>query len=643
MLKRILHPRILRKNVALIVFGLIIYFILIASSKSESKIETGFGPNESGRRHANELSPFKWIENRRKTAFNMINGSEGSLNLFGLLKWTKKESKMSELEQNLLVKLEDAPLETRCRYMVEALYVANKDWTNNLMTKYHASEEVNDMLASLLGERVRIFDHCFLSGGLRVQDIMNKDSIISKDSSNVDSPENFMQKMFPFLRQGELIWPKMIDLRRKKELEVSSEAKTSSVNFWNNWIKSSKGKGIAISFGPEELSLFHKQLRVLSKLNNTLPIQVVTSGFEFTKAQSDQISNYAIDTGQEITLIDCSSILLKEFTQTHIRGSANKWLATLFNTFEEVVLLDVDTVPIVPVEEFLKEPQYRSAGLALFKDRTMTNERTYNYCINTFSGLEPSHEENKMMGTKLMFESTQNELLNTEAAAVYHKFFYDGVLHHVDSGLVPINKIRHYSGLLFSFMINLDSKLRGCVHGDKEFFWLGQLYAGQNYVVYPQDAGVVGLLDDKPMVELTQTSYMICGSQLAHTVYSPTKETHQLAWTNGGLSTCKSAHAAEKDFQRLPDYFKARYGDVETVEKIYAAPVHIQAMIIPDTRNAQWMQLRECGDSAFCTSAIEDTADSRNSTGTLLQFTPQEQEFLDAISFAWNGRNFTDD
>ncbi|GAV50741.1 hypothetical protein ZYGR_0Z01640 [Zygosaccharomyces rouxii] len=640
MIKRFLHPRSLRRYAFLIIFVLIVYSITTASSRSQFKLETGLGPNVSGRRRANALSAFSWIDNRRKHTLELVNGSKNSRSPFDLLPWGKEDNKVSEEEQNLLVKLEDAPLDMKCRYMIDAIYVAHKGWNNQQMTKYHSSEEANDMLASLLGERVRLFDHCFISGGLKVKDVMNMDSLVSEDK--LGSPEDFIERMFPFLQQGNLVWPKMYDLRRGKELKMPAVAQDTYANFWNNWIKLSKGKGIAATFNPTELTLFHRQLRVLSKLNNTLPIQVVTSGFEFTRAQVDQLSQYARDTDQEVTLIDCSTILIKEFTQNNVEKFVNKWLAALFNTFEEVLLLDVDTVPFVDVEEFFKEPQYRATGMALFKDRAMMDEHTYGYCLETLAGLEPSHEENKLMGTKLLFESTQKELPQTEAASVYRRFFHDGVLHHVDSGLVPVNKVKNFGGLLFSFMINLDTKIQGCVHGDKEFFWLGQLYAGKNYAIYPQDAGVIGLIEDKPMEALTQTSYTICGSQLAHTFYSLTKEAHQLVWTNGGLSTCKVPHGAEMDFQRLPDYFMARYGDVETTKRVYAAPLHIQAMIIPDSEKSTWLQLRECGDSAFCASAVEDTADGRNSVSTLIQFTPEEQDFLDSISFAWNGRTFID-
>ncbi|CAI5169063.1 AVN_HP_G0119660.mRNA.1.CDS.1 [Saccharomyces cerevisiae] len=43
-------------------------------------------------------------------------------------------------------------------------------------------------------------------------------------------------------------------------------------------------------------------------------------------------------------------------------------------------------------------------------------------------------------------------------------------------------------------MLNLDGKLQRCVYGDKEIFWLGQLYAGQDYSINPVDGSIIDLL-----------------------------------------------------------------------------------------------------------------------------------------------------
>ncbi|AQZ10987.1 MNT3 (YIL014W) [Zygosaccharomyces parabailii] len=640
---RFFHPRLLRRNAVLVMFGLMIYFIISASTKSQLDIEGGFGHNSSGRRLANPLSPFRWIENRRKRALKEEGSSNSPARLdFFPWKTTGRHSKLSEAEQYLLVKLDNAPLAAKCRYMVDAIYIANSGWTNKLITKYHGNEEVNDMLASLLSERLRMFDYCFLSGGLKVQDILKMDSVVSPEDLERGSSEDFMQRMFPFLQENDSLWPRVVNLTTKQESRIPSFAQDSKVNFWQNWLQFSKGRGLAVTFDPEKSGMFLKQLRVLQKLNNTLPVQVVTSGYEFNAIHIQELSNYAAMTKQDVSLVDCSPVLDKAFTEENIKTFANKWLAALFNTFEEVVLLDVDSVPFVPLERFLDEPQYTSSGMALFKDRIMMNEHTYSYCIDTFNGLQPSHEENKIMGSRLMFESIDKEFPNTEEAAVYRRFFHEGILHHVDSGLVPVNKKKNFSGLLFSFMLNLDSKVQGCVHGDKELFWLGQLYAGSTYAIYSTDAGVIGLLDDSPMEEMTQTAYHVCASQLAHTFFSGDTETHELVWTNGGMNTCKHIRAAEKDFERAPDYFQQRYDSVQTLQNVYNAPLHVQGMIIPDTKKKPWMQLRECCEDTFCGMAVEDTADGRNSASTLIQFSHAEQEFLDSISFAWCGHSFVD-
>ena len=46
-----------------------------------------------------------------------------------------------------------------------------------------------------------------------------------------------------------------------------------------------------------------------------------------------------------------------------IYGYSNKILAMLFTSFEELILLDADVVPLVPPEEFFNSKQYKNQAL----------------------------------------------------------------------------------------------------------------------------------------------------------------------------------------------------------------------------------------------------------------------------------------
>ena len=220
-----------------------------------------------------------------------------------------------------------------------------------------------------------------------------------------------------------------------------------------------------------------------------------------------EISKIAKEAKQKVYLVDCSTVLDTEFSKKYISFFQNKWVATLFNTFKEYILLDADVVPFVESDYFFDSPSYRQSGILLFKDRVMKSEQTFSYCIEMLREVEPSGQERKSIGSKLIFDSSLPfSSINSEEASVYYNFFKKLQLHHVDSGLVVVNKLEKLNGLLMSFMFNLNGKLQRCVYGDKEIFWLGQLYAGQDYSINPVDGGIIGPVIEQSVNCLLYTS-----------------------------------------------------------------------------------------------------------------------------------------
>lgn len=74
----------------------------------------------------------------------------------------------------------------------------------------------------------------------------------------------------------------------------------------------------------------------------------------------------------------------------------------MFNTFEEYILLDADVVPFVGSDYFFDSPSYRERGILLFKDRVMENEQTFQYCIEMLNEVEPSAQERRFIGSRLV-------------------------------------------------------------------------------------------------------------------------------------------------------------------------------------------------------------------------------------------------
>ena len=253
-------------------------------------------------------------------------------------------------------------------------------------------------------------------------------------------------------------------------------------NFMKTWIKASKGRGIVTTTEFEGLDMANNLLRVLQKLGNELPVElVVTDKSKMTSYFNDKLEEVGESTNQKLFLIDLSEIIDPDFSKELITEFHNKWFAAIFNTFEEEVLVDIDTVPFQPMEKFFDEDGYRRTGIHMYRDRTISAPPSIYRQEMQIEGA-PSMER-LLIGTKLIAEqvSTNSEADNDDdeqSTEPYGGFFAFIPLHRVDSELIPIHKTQKLPGLLMGCFLHFTPRYSTVSHGDKEFFWLGQLFAG---------------------------------------------------------------------------------------------------------------------------------------------------------------------
>ncbi|CAI4065416.1 hypothetical protein N7582_003028 [Saccharomyces uvarum] len=615
--------RLLIRRSAILLLSVFFSYLILSACRNHVSTESN---SHEGERTAVELSVFKWIEKRQQR----IASESPMKRLFG--HFLPPFDTVSSDERVLLAQISENEISKRdkCRYVFEVLYKIDPEWDNAQSTKFHNINELDNTLISLLGERLRTYDYCFLSGELDPAQVFQGSAI---------DPFDLQKRMFPFLKKVSkksdvIMWPIVTDLTTGESVptpQIDMESSKFNGNFWSSWRKLSKERGFVLTMGEKDVPLFLKQLKVMELLENVLPFQIITTGNELSPESIAKISKVAKEGGQKVYLMDCSTVLDAEFSKTFISFFQNKWVATLFNTFEEFILLDADVVPFVKSDYFFDSPSYKRSGILLFKDRVMQNEHTFEYCVEMLSGVEPSGQEHRLISSKLLFDSSLSFPSSSEEAAVYYNFFEKLQLHHVDSGLVVVNKREKINGLLMSFMLNLDGKMQRCVYGDKEIFWLGQLYAGQDYSINPVDGGVIGSVNELTDNdgEASSGKYYICSAQIAH---SDSKS--QLLWTNGGLKTCKIPNSAEDDFQREPDYFKSRYNEVSALEGIYDAPLRVEGLIVPDVSVNQWMQIKECSNYMYCAYATGDNPEL--DAGRVIRFDDEKLKYINDISQVWN-------
>lgn len=438
--------------------------------------------------------------------------------------------------------------------------------------------------------------------------------------------------IFPYINFGkdELLWPHIIKLNdiningananmnaiKFKSLKMNMDTSRFNNNFWSFWLSKSYGKGIIMTMSNDDIdNMLSKLLRVLQYNSNKMPIQIVTTGYEFNDTTILKLAKLARRYEQDVKLIDCSPILNKSFVRANITGFLNKWVSTLFNTFDKFILIDVDTVPFVDMNSFFQIKEFRQTGIYVYKDREIYHEHAPIGCINSLLELKPSKFEKYLNNVNTKFDlfdvneksvsaisstimdtTQKNEEANDNMELqIFNNFFKETNIHQVDSGLVVIDGKRQFKSLTMAFQIHLSGKFTDCIHGDKEFFWLGPLLAGSDYSIDPINAGIIGNKYIEQNKETGVKMMGICSTQIAHI-----NKDRKLLWTNGGLQTCKFNKAAIKDFEINKDYFTNRYQDVNNLQKIYDSPLNIDSIIVPNPKRIPWMQTRECNQYRFC-------------------------------------------
>lgn len=88
-------------------------------------------------------------------------------------------------------------------------------------------------------------------------------------------------------------------------------------------------------------------------------------------------------------MVVCTQVINNFFSDYKFYDFFNKFASTLFNTFEEAILIDVDAVPFVPPLDFFDIKRYQETGMYFYRDRKLTNILP-DSCRKFMRGLEPS-------------------------------------------------------------------------------------------------------------------------------------------------------------------------------------------------------------------------------------------------------------
>lgn len=414
-------------------------------------------------------------------------------------------------------------------------------------------------------QRLRIYGRCFVSGSAPMNDI---------NISDVES------RLFPvFTREVPIFsrWDGSITegfpeaKLSKKDYEVKEEIASKDA-YWKQVKERYSGKGIVISIGEGGVDEVIRLLRVLRALKNTLPIQLVHKGDVSASSMNmiiqagrgkieDKQGIYSdiSEHPQEIWFVNAARSIKKGNLDLFQRFS-NKWIASLFNSFEEMILMDSDVVPFLNPKELFDATEYRETGAYFFKDRPI-DEFLRSSDLSFYRKLLPSE-----------WEYTAFEMQPLTDHTYGNGFLKHGYKHFMESGVVVLNRRNHMPGLLISATMQLWKETSQPIYGDKELFWLGQSIAGnENYRFNKNEAGAIG----KKGVYNSNNIEYVCSVQPAHF-----DNELNLLWTNGGLRNCKKG-SWNRDFAENK-YLRRKYHNVEELKKYYQSPLELDgAMIAP--------------------------------------------------------------
>lgn len=370
--------------------------------------------------------------------------------------------------------------------------------------------------------------------------------------------------------------------------------------FLNQFKNKMNSKGIVLSIGDAHVEDTVNFIHLLRALNNHYPIEIVyydslseESKAKLVHAAQDQFSalpqlfnkvsqffpdDYLDENDgglpkQELWFVNAYSVIHDDFKHK-FKGFSNKFIATMFNSFEEFILVDADTIPVQNMNFFFNLKGYKSKGAYFFKDRSAPEFRPLSDAT-FFKKLTPSIIDNLMFDIPLLTDHT------------FNLDFFQGMGHLMESGLVAIDRNLHFNSILMMIQLNFFKPVLQRVYGDKEIFWLGFAINGdEGYTFNKYYAASIG--EETPTNDRLKPdgnpsiSREVCG---AHPGHINGEDGKSLAWFNSGFKFCgqydKTDFKADFDKKQHLKHLKS----IEEMKIFYQNPLVLKNAVIPPFKN----------------------------------------------------------
>lgn len=275
-----------------------------------------------------------------------------------------------------------------------------------------------------------------------------------------------------------------------------------------------KGRGIVIGVGNRFAPLALNLVRSIREVfKSSISIYIYYLGEDDLKAELRKVF---LEFGAN-NIEDLKPVFSEELD---LHGWDMKPFAMLACPWEEVMLIDADTVLMQSPETFFDDPGYREHGALFFLDRGYGGEE----------------------GRRQWFERILPKPLSDLAKK---STFYRKTSNYMqESGVVLIDKSRHKVGSLAVGLLNtpiVREELHSFTHGDKESYWIGFEMAEESYSWMDTPAGSISVQRD---YESDPRIVVLCG-RVAHF-----DRQGNLMWFNDSILDRKNVEP--KDFKGAP-------------------------------------------------------------------------------------------
>ncbi len=510
-------------------------------------------------------------------------------------------------------------------------FYTNVDFKQRLLNEYDNYGQLNDQELSLLVENkitefvshLKIFSSCFIDPdfSLKLDDqnehkltlISDSDEYkksIIKSNLNLKDIEKRLLPWFSGILPQFRSWDGEI-VDGNVNLNKVEKNEREFYPILDSFRKTFSGKGIVLSVADKYTDEIIKFIGMLRILDNELPIQLFHRKELSAENQKKIIEsarspfnyelfleyNKHIDIkdikskkfpAQNVWFVDLTNSISKDYN-TFFSGYANKILPMIFSNLADTILMDIDTILMVPPKFFFNLPTYKSTGSVFYKDREI-DVKASEASMTFLKSLLPSSDDFNNFNIPYASNNTFNE-----------RFFKDNQRHLQEAGVVVMKRSDvHYRGLIMGAQLILWPSLRARMWGEKELYWLGQSVMGQDklYHFNRLPAGVIGA-----EAEISEDSIRMCTIHPAHV--SDT-DNSTLLWFNSGWKVCETSKGGgvniENELQNTG--FRDKFANGSDLEIFYNSKINVSSVYIPPA-NA-WAMGDYCNGFVWCASGPKD-------------------------------------